>query len=144
MPKKLFLILFFACFGVATEICFVAIMNLINQTPICGKSLWTLTGKTYVWMLPIYGLIPILAAPLVGRAAHLVLGVRLMLYAVIITGVEFIAGAILEWITGSCPWEYTTGWHVMGYIRLDYFPAWMFFAFLIEYLYNYLDKNLTT
>lgn len=144
MHKKLFLVLFFACFGVTTEVCFVAITNLINQTPICDKSLWTLTGKTYVWMLPIYGLIPILAAPLVHQLAHLSLALRLILYATIILAVEFLAGAILELLTGNCPWEYTTGLHVMGYIRLDYFPAWMFFAFLIEYLYNYLDKNLTT
>ena len=44
-------------------------------------------------------------------------------------------------ITGKCPWEYTTGWHIMGYIRLDFTPAWMFFSFIIERLYWMIDKR---
>jgi len=28
----------------------------------------------------------------------------------------------------------------MGYIQLEYFPAWMFFAFMIEKIYTFLDK----
>lgn len=144
MPKKLFLIIFFACFGITVEICFVAFSNLINDTPFCGEPLWSLTGKTYVWMLPIYSLIPLLAGGIYNKISHWNLGVRLCFYTLLILLVEFIAGFSLEQITGKCPWEYTTGWHFMGYIRLDYTPAWMFFAFLVEYLYTYLDKHLKT
>jgi hypothetical protein len=31
----------------------------------------------------------------------------------------------------------------MGYIQLEYTPAWMAFSFLIDYLYNYLDQRLS-
>ncbi|WP_052594077.1 hypothetical protein [Aureispira sp. CCB-QB1] len=142
MPKRLFLCLFFACFGVTTEVIFVAISNLINQTPYCNEPLWSLTGKTYVWMLPIYALIPLIAEPIVTKTKSWHLLLRLIFYTTLILSIEFISGFALEQLTGKCPWEYTTGWHFMGYIRLDYIPAWMFFSFLIEYLYRFIDKNL--
>ena len=142
MPKKLFLVLFFGCFGIATEIFFVAFSNLITNSPFCEEPLWSLTGKTYVWMFPIYALIPLIAGPLMGRIQHLPLLARLLIYTATILGIEFVSGFLLEQITGKCPWEYTTGWHIMGYIRLDYSPAWAGFSFLIEYLYRYLDRGL--
>ncbi len=143
MQKKLFLILFFACFGLTTEICFVAITNLINQSPFCNEPLWSLTGKTYVWMLPIHGLVPILAGPMFRLLEDKPRLLRLTIYVLGIFAVEFITGGLLELIIGKCPWEYTTGWHIMGYIRLDYFPAWFFYAFLLESLYNYLENSLS-
>ena len=144
MSKKFFLCLFFACFGLTCEICFVAITNFVRGTPFCNEPLWSLTGKTYVWMLPIYVLIPLMAGPLMKKIADMNLFVRLLIYTFIILVVEFISGFLLQQITGKCPWEYTTGWHIMGYIRLDYIPSWMFFSFWIEYLYMFLDKNLNT
>ena len=56
--------------------------------------------------------------------------------------VECSTGFLLEQITGKCPWEYTSGWHLLGYIRLDYFPSWLAFAFIIESLYLYLESKL--
>lgn len=142
MPKKLFLILFFACFGITVEIFFVALSNLLNQSPFCGEPLWSLTGKTYIWMFPIYACIPLFAGPLFRYFSVWPLLFRLFAYTLVILSVEFVSGFALEQLTGKCPWEYTTGWHFMGYIRLDYIPAWMGFSFLIEYLYNYLDTHL--
>jgi hypothetical protein len=144
VPKKIFLSLFFACFGVTTEVFFVAMSNLIKQTPYCNEALWSLTGKTYVWMLPIYALIPVIAGPLFKKIGAWNILLRLLCYTTLILIVEFCAGFMLEQLTGKCPWEYTTGWHFMGYVRLDYIPAWMFFSFLIEYFYLYLDRNLKT
>jgi uncharacterized membrane protein len=46
--------------------------------------------------------------------------------------VEFITGFILDKFTGHCPWQYMSRWNIMGYIRLDYLPAWMCFAYIIE------------
>ncbi len=93
-------------------------------------------------MLPIYMLIPLVAGPFFNKLNNLPLLGRLAVYATAILVVEFISGFLLEQITGKCPWEYTTGWHIMGYIRIDYFPAWMFFAYWLELLYNYLNNNL--
>ncbi|MCH2022526.1 MAG: hypothetical protein MK207_08625 [Saprospiraceae bacterium] len=142
MRKKIFLCLFFACLGITNEICFVAITNLINGDTICNSTRWSLTGKTYVWMLPIYCLIPLLAGPIIKKTSHLFLLYRLLLYTFLIFLIEFITGFLLEQLTGSCPWEYNNGWHILGYIRLDYLPAWMLFSYCIEYLYLYLEKNL--
>jgi hypothetical protein len=142
MSKKFFLCLFFACFGITAEICFTAISRNIAGTPLCGDPAWSLTGKTYVWMIFIYILIPFLAGPIIKRITNWQILLRLLFYAILILVVEFISGFLLEQITGKCPWEYTTGWHIMGYIRLDYIPSWMFFAFWMEYLYLYIDKNL--
>lgn len=143
MTKKLFFYVFFACLGVTTEVCFVAIRHLIAGVGYCDEPLWALTGKSYIWMIPIYMCIPLVAQPLFTRCQHLSLLVRLSIYTFILLFVEFTSGFILELLTGSCPWLYTTGWHVMGYIRLDYIPAWMLFLYVVEYLYLYLSKHLS-
>ena len=142
MRKKAFIILFFACFGMTCEIFFVAFKNLINNTPLFEQPLWSLTGKTYVWMFPIYVLIPVLGKILFEKFAKYPLLVRAGIYTALIFVVEFSSGFLLEAITGKCPWEYTTGWHIMGYIRLDFTPAWMVFSIAIESLYKYLEKRL--
>ncbi len=143
MSKKFFLCLFFVCFGITSEVCFTAISRTIAGTPLCGNPIWSLTGTTYVWMIFVYMLIPFLVGLIIKKISNWPLFLRLFFWAISILIVEFIAGFLLEQLTGKCPWEYTTGWHIMGYIRLDYIPAWMFFAFWMEYFYLFLDKNLT-
>ena len=142
LKKTLFLCLFFGCFGMTCEIFFVAFANIIMDTPLWDEPLWSLTGKTYVWMFPIYILIPLAMGPIIKLLKERPLVLRLLIYVLGIYIVEFSTGFLLEQITGKCPWEYTTGWHIMGYIRLDYFPGWLIFAFIIEYLYLYIDKKI--
>ena len=55
-----FMMLVFSCMGITTEIIFTAIVSFINQTPLCGKPPLALAGFTYVWMIFIYALIPII------------------------------------------------------------------------------------
>ena len=141
MPRFLFQLLFFVCLGMTCEIFFTAFTNLYNNEPFCGEPLWSLTGKTYVWMAFIYGLIPVFAELLFKRLAHLATLPRLLVYVGLIYAVEFGSGFLLEQLTGKCPWEYTSGWQVMGYIRLDYFPAWLFFAYWVEKLYLFVDSK---
>ena len=52
------------------------------------------------------------------------------------------SGYALQLLTGKCPWQYTSGWHIMGLIRLDYAPAWLFFAFLLETIYLYVLRQI--
>lgn len=140
--RTFFLLLFFACFGITCEVFFVAFTNFFTNTSIDDKPLWALAGMSYVWMAPIYMLIPIIAGFLFKKMRKLPLVARLLIYTTLIWAVEFVAGFLLDQLTGSCPWEYKTGWHIMGYIRLDYGPAWMFFAWCVESLYVYLDDRL--
>jgi len=142
MNKTLFLCIFFGCFGMTFEIFFVAFSNIIMDTPLWNEPLWSLTGKTYVWMFPIYVLIPVAMGPIIKFLNERPIVLRLLIYVSGIYLVEFSTGFLLELITGKCPWEYTTGWHFMGYIRLDYFLFWLVFAYIIEYLYLYIDKKI--
>lgn len=138
--KKLLLFFAFGCVGITTEIFFTAIStvveSMLNNEPIS----WRLLGFSYIWMFPIYGLIAFFA-PIVFRfLLKYPLLLRLFLAAIIIFVVEFISGFLLDQLTGSCPWEYKHGYHVMGYIQLEYLPAWMLFVFIIEKIYKFLDK----
>lgn len=135
------MVLFFGCFGMASEIFFVAFTHAIHGEGIYNEPVWSLTGKTYVWMFPIYALIPLIAGPLFQKVGSLHVILRLLIYTALIFTVEFSTGLLLDQLTGKCPWEYTTGWHIMGYIRLDFTPAWMFFSFVVEYLYKLIDRR---
>lgn len=138
MRKHIFLFVAFACLGITTEIFFTAIYHNIDLFP---KLDWSLRGETYIWMFPIYGLAGIafpLIFPLIERIPFLL---RLVIYGIGILIVEFITGAWIDWWTGSCPWEYKEGWHIMGYIRIDYFPLWALFGGLVEKIMLYLQSN---
>lgn len=139
MPRTLFLLVFFACFGITAEVFFVAFTNLYNNEPFCNEPLWSLTGKTYVWMAFIYALIPVFAGFFYNKLKHLPAPLRWTIYTLLIFTVEYISGFLLEQFTGRCPWLYTTGWQVSGYIRLDYTPAWFFFSAIVEYLYRFVS-----
>lgn len=105
-----------------------------------GDINWKLQGKSYIWMFPIYGLAGLLFPPILKYIGHLHFAIRAIIFAIGILLVEFISGALLDFFTGQCPWEYTTGWHVMGYIRLDYFPFWVIFAAFIDWIISILNK----
>ncbi|MDX2001280.1 MAG: hypothetical protein SFW35_02550 [Chitinophagales bacterium] len=142
MNDRLFLFLAFGCIGITTEIFFTASMDAKNAL-LAGQSInWRLMGQSYIWMLPIYGLAGLLLPIVYKRLQHLHVIIRMCLYALSIFTVEFITGWLLDMITGSCPWEYKTGLQVMGYIRLDYFPAWALFGFMIERIYILLSSKL--
>lgn len=101
-----------------------------------------MAGMTYVWMAFIYAIIPILGVLFYDKVKNIPFWLRLPMYVCIIYLVEFTSGYILKLITGSCPWEYKTGWQIMGLIRLDYFPAWLFFAWMIERLYVFVNARV--
>ncbi|MDB5282251.1 MAG: hypothetical protein JWO06_1326 [Bacteroidota bacterium] len=133
------MIIVFVCFGITTEVFFTAFSDLVNNTPLCDKPPLALAGYTYVWMAIIYALIPIFGVLLYDRIKNKPFWLRLPLYVVIIYIVEFTSGYILQLTTGSCPWHYTTGLNIMGLIRLDYFPDWLVFVWLVERLYVYVN-----
>ncbi|MCB0820073.1 MAG: hypothetical protein KDC13_05590 [Bacteroidetes bacterium] len=127
MKHKLILFVFFACGGITTEVFFTAIRQFFD-----GTGDLRMTGHSYIWMFPLYGIAALLFPPAIHKMKQLNLILRASIYATGIFLVEFIAGAALEFITGVCPWKYSGGMHVLGYIRLDYFPFWAIFGFVIE------------
>lgn len=91
-----------------------------------------MTSRTYLWMFPIYGG-AVLLEPVRDRLREQPWWVRGAAYTLAIFIVEFIAGFLLELLTGVCPWDYSgTPFSVFGYIRLDYAPAWFAAGLLFE------------
>jgi hypothetical protein len=140
--KLLLLSFMFACIGITTEIFFTAFYDVVKTTLAGNKPNWSLTGKTYVWMFFIYGLIPFFLHFLYSPLKKLSIIWKALIGVVLIFAVEFAAGWALEKITGKCPWEYTEGYHVMGYIRLDYAPFWFLFAMMVILIYEMLIKRI--
>jgi hypothetical protein len=138
--KKLFLFCAMACVGITVEIFFTAIVDLIQMIGTEDLN-WRLKGQSYIWMFPIYGIAGIVFPPLIKYIGNFNVLLRLTIYATGILTVEFITGALLDFFTGQCPWEYNTGMHIIGYIRLDYFPLWAGFGLLIEKIILLLDSK---
>ena len=138
----IFMIVGFACFGITVEVFFTAFTALLTQNPLCGKPLMAMAGTSYVWMAFIYGLIPILGILLHDKAKPIPFWIRLPLYVVIIYVIEFVSGYLLQLVTGSCPWHYTSGHNIMGLIQLDYFPAWLIFSWLTEQIYIFMNTRV--
>ncbi len=130
----------FGCIGTTTEIIFTALKRVVTDVAYHQTIDLSLTGKTYVWMIFIYSLIPLLGDFIYPKIKHWALVFRLLLYVILTFLVEFISGGVLKLIFGKCPWEYTEGIHILGIIRIDYFIFWFFFMYIIENMYLKMTK----
>lgn len=137
-----FMMMFFACLGITTEVVFTALSAFITGQTINGKPLYALSGYSYLWMIPVYALIPLTGLFIHPKVNHWPVFWRLPFFVLLVYIVEFSSGLLLKIGTGSCPWEYTSGWHIMGLIRLDYFPAWLLFVWIVEYLYVFINNRV--
>lgn len=101
-----------------------------------------LRGHSYLWMLPIYGGGGLLLETLRDRLASR--GVprwaRSLAYMLGIYGAEFGSAALLDRATGDVPWRYVNGFHLRGYVRLDYAPFWYACGWLFEDVERELRK----
>ena len=120
--------------GLTTEVCFTALHTIWHRFTFNLPLELSLEGNTYIWMFFIYGtgafIFPLLHTPYVSQIKPTLF--RILLMAVGLFAIEFVSGFLLDKLTGHCPWLYTSRWAVMGYIRLDYLPAWMLFSYIIE------------
>jgi uncharacterized membrane protein len=100
---------------------------------------FALTGYTYLWMFPIYGL-AVLMEPVHDRIRESPWPVRGIIYVAIIFMIEYISGLSLKMLLGFCPWDYSgaTPYAVDGFIRLDYGPAWFAAGLGFEKLHDAL------
>ena len=108
----------------------------------CLEILWTgflsfrqrdlsLTGKSSLWMFPIYG-----CAAFIGPLSRHLKGksplFRGNLYMLTIFLGEFLSGEYLK-KRHLCPWDYSDApLNIDGVIRLDYAPLWFFTGLLYE------------
>jgi uncharacterized membrane protein len=115
----------------------------------CMEVLWTglfatlggdikMTGHTYIWMFPIYGL-AVFLEPVHNRIRHLPLIFRGGVYMLLILLAEFITGMLLKLTIGVCPWDYSTKpLQIYGVITLAYAPAWFAVGLLFEKFHDFL------
>lgn len=142
LPKIILLSLIFACIGITTEVIFTSLSQVYQSYFSNGVIDWALGGKTYLWMFFIYMMIPLIFKAFYPFVENYNIFIRAVIAVLFVYIIEFSTGFFLEIITGVCPWKYTEGLHLFGYIRIDYFPFWFVFALIIINVYQSLDKRL--
>lgn len=110
---------FFICglTGWCMEILFTSTAALLHKD-------YTLTGKTSLWMFPIYGMAAVIE-PLSDHLRNCPAFFRGIIYSTGIFTGEYISGSILRRFK-MCPWDYSFAKsNINGIIRLDFAPLWM-------------------
>jgi uncharacterized membrane protein len=139
--KKIRIISFLlmGCLGITTEIFFTAIYDIVMNK---SENPMILKGYSYIWMFPIYGLSALTFPVIAKKLSPLPQMIRSLIVGIGILVVEYISGYFLRKLTGFCPWEYKEGMHIHGLIRLDFYPFWVAFAFILEKLLVKLEIKL--
>ena len=101
-----------------------------------------LEGRTFLWMLPIYGAGGLLLERLHARLERRRVAppVRALAATGAIFAWEYGTGSLLRHALGECPWRYRDGLTLRGYVRRDYAPYWYGAALLFELLQHEVRK----
>ncbi|MBV9291425.1 MAG: hypothetical protein JO222_03160 [Frankiales bacterium] len=110
---------------------------------------WRLTGHTYLWMLPTYGIAAYLFEPAhtAARDAGWPWWQRGAAWTAGIYVIEAASGEALRALTGEVPWDYRrprgrkpagTTWR--GLVRPAYAPVWFLVGLGMEQLHDLLDR----
>lgn len=95
------------------------------------KKDYTLSGKTSIWMFPIYGM-AVLIRPLYRMIKKFPTLLRGIIYSAGILSCEYLSGSFLK-KHQLCPWDYSSAKsNINGIVRLDYAPLWMMVGLLYE------------
>lgn len=94
-------------------------------------------GKTYLWMIPIYGiLILFLFEPVYKWIMDWPIYFRYITWAICFTLFEGLTGWVYDKLIGFCPWDYSgSRWKVCerGYTKYSLIPAWGVAGIIIEF-----------
>lgn len=110
---------------------------------------WRLTGTTYLWMLPIYGLAAVLFEPAYAEACRREVPwpARGALWTAGIFAIEAASGEAIRKVTGEVPWDYSRPRgrkpeprHWRGLVRPSYAPLWFAVGLGMERLHHLLDR----
>ncbi len=119
--------------------CFEIVWTAVTEKAWGAARDWRLTGHTYLWMFPIYGLLAPLGEPVHDLLrAHFWL-LRGLVYLAGIWAVEYATGWLLRRLTGKCPWDYSKlRGNFQGLIALEYAPVWFIFGLGFERVHDAL------
>lgn len=126
--------------GIAGEVVFTAVRDAAGSATRSAR----LEGRSYLWMLPIYGLVAVLYEPLHDALLRRPPWQRAAAYAAGIMGVELATGAGIRRAVGVVPWDYTgRGRWVIGggAVRLDYAPVWAAVGLGLEPVHRLLRRT---
>jgi hypothetical protein len=110
---------------------------------------WRLTGTTYLWMLPIYGVAAVLFEPAhdAAKRAGWPWWVRGAAWTAGIYTVEAASGEGIRVLTGEVPWDYSrprgrkpVPTHFRGLVRPSYAPVWFLVGLGMERLHDLLTR----
>jgi len=110
---------------------------------------WRLTGHTYLWMLPIYGIAAVAFEPAdtAARTAGMPWWARGLGWTAGIYAIEAASGEMLRTVTGEVPWDYSrprgrkpapANWR--GLVRPAYAPIWFAVGVGMEQLHDLFDR----
>jgi uncharacterized membrane protein len=127
----------YAVVGVAAEVAFTGARDSALRRG------WSLQGRSYLWMFPIYGLAAFLFEPMHDAMRSRPFWERAVVYSAGIMGVEYLSGTALKKVVGVVPWDYSGhGRFVLpgGATRLDYAPLWAVAGLGLERLHDAMDR----
>lgn len=132
----------FIVVGITLEVFWTSIINSIRTKD------RKLTGKTYLWMFPIYALVPFIYIFGMKYLQDVNIFIKAIIYMFAFYLLEFTSGYIIKKITGVSPWSYR-GYNIKifgkeykanykGLICLEYAPIWYLYGIMGEYFIKFL------
>ena len=136
------IIISFIVVGVTLEVFWTSIINSIKSKD------RKLTGKTYLWMFPIYAIVPFIYIFGLHYFQDINIFIKALIYMFAFYLIELISGYIIKKIMGVSPWNYR-GYSIKifgekykanykGLICLEYAPIWYLYGIMGEYFIKFL------
>ena len=118
----------FVLIGITMEILWTSILNSIKtKNP-------KLTGETYLWMFPIYGIVPFIYMLVLAPFQGVNIFIKGIIYMFSFYLLELISGFLIKKSVGVSPWNYENysikifgkkyKSNFYGLICLEYAPIW--------------------
>lgn len=133
------LFLIYTVWSLASEAVFTGVADIIRDYQAGRPFNSHLPCRTSLWSILVYGVPASLGFTFVDR---LVPGFfkwhwakRGFIYTIGTFASEYAWGDFLEWLTGSCPWQYRdSSIALLRYINPEYFLLWFMFGFSLEWI----------
>jgi uncharacterized membrane protein len=127
------LILGFIFIGITMEVVATSIMDFIKyRDP-------RLKGETYLWMLPVYAVVPYIYMFVTSTFKDSGWIVKGFIYMIAFYLLELLAGLIIKALVGVSPWNYKDyRFHFKEVICLEYAPVWFIYGVVGELYYEFL------
>jgi len=132
----------FIVLGITLEVFWTSILDSIKtKNP-------RLTGVSYLWMFPIYAVVPFIYISVLARFQNTSIFLKGIIYMLGFYVLEFISGYLIRKAVGVSPWDYKN--HSIklfgkkykssldGFICLEYAPVWYLYGIIGEFYFLFL------